>query len=441
MKAQHSVGIIFFPAYDWGISQTHPEREERLLYTHDQLREEGIFDVQGITEHRPQIATVEDISLVHFCPPGFSHIVEEPHYISTGAALVAGDLVASGKTQKAFALTRPPGHHAMRVIRGGRGFCAVNTEAVMIEKLRQQYGVKRIAVVDTDCHHGDGTQDIFWHDPDTLFISLHQDGRTLYPGTGFVDEAGGPSALGSTINIPLPMYTGDEGYLYAVQHIVRPLLDAWKPDLIVNSAGQDNHFTDPITNMRLTAKGYGDLITAIAPDISVLEGGYSIQGALPYVNLAVVLAMAGLDYSTIEEPALKKKGSTYLTETSTSTMEYIKKLTDHILTRNVHSIPSEYTKKNGWWERERSIYYDTEGIAEVQRERIKDCPHCTGLLHIESHVRASISSTALLTPRNACEQCKTLADETFFSLCNSGHTVEWIDQTESIYKRSPDTKK
>ena len=105
----------------------------------------------------------------------------------------------------------------MRVVHGARGFCNINIEAIMIEYIRRHYGRKRIAVVDTDCHHGDGTQDIYWHDPDTLFISIHQDGRTLYPGSGFPDEFGGPNALGTTINIPLPPETSDEGFLYVLE--------------------------------------------------------------------------------------------------------------------------------------------------------------------------------------------------------------------------------
>ncbi len=113
----------------------------------------------------------------------------------------------------------------------------------------------RVAIVDTDCHHGDGTQDIYWNDKDTLFISFHQDGRTLYPGTGFVDEFGGPSAYGYNINIPLPPGTGDEGFLYVLDNVIMPILDEYKPDIIINSAGQDNHYTDPITNMNFTAGG------------------------------------------------------------------------------------------------------------------------------------------------------------------------------------------
>ena len=164
-----------------------------------------------------------------------------------------------GEIRNGFALVRPPGHHAMRVSHGNRGFCNINNEAIMVDYLRHHYNVKRIAIVDTDVHHGDGTQEIFWHDPDVLFISFHQDGRTLYPGTGFIDEIGGPLAQGYTLNIPLPPGTGDQGILYVLDNLVLPVLREFKPELVINSAGQDNHYSDPLANMRFTARGYAEL--------------------------------------------------------------------------------------------------------------------------------------------------------------------------------------
>ena len=131
----------------------------------------------------------------------------ESHYIAAGGCKTVAEAVLEGKVDCGFALVRPPGHHAMRSVHGARGFCNINIEAVMVEHVRHTYGVDRVAIVDTDCHHGDGTQNIYWHDPDTLFISLHQDGRTLYPGSGFTSEMGGPNALGTTVNIPLPPMT------------------------------------------------------------------------------------------------------------------------------------------------------------------------------------------------------------------------------------------
>ncbi|HHX50694.1 MAG TPA: histone deacetylase, partial [Clostridia bacterium] len=262
-------GIVFFPAFDWAISPTHPEREERLLYTRDQLFEEGIMDLPQILQLQPRLAQLKDIARVHFCVPHVRSQATEAHQIAAGGALVIADALMEGQIKNGFALVRPPGHHAMRVAHGNRGFCNINNEAIMVEYLRQVYGLKRIVIVDTDVHHGDGTQDIFWHDPDVLFISFHQDGRTLYPGSGFIDEMGGPLALGTTLNIPLPPGTTDEGILFVLDKLVLPVLEEFQPELIINSAGQDNHYTDPLANMHFSARGYAVLNERLSPNIAV----------------------------------------------------------------------------------------------------------------------------------------------------------------------------
>ncbi len=423
-NSMQDLGIIFFPVFDWAISPTHPEREERLLYTQDQLREEGLFDVPGIQEFRAALAHNSDIERTHFCLPHVEKVCTASHLASAGGAISAAKLVLDGENpacKKAFALVRPPGHHAMRITYGNRGFCNVNIEAVMLDYIRQNYSAKlcadgeilRIAVVDTDCHHGDGSQDIFWNDPHTLFISLHQDGRTLYPGSGFTEECGGIGALGKTINIPLPPHTGDAGYLYAMQHAVLPILADFKPHLIINSAGQDNHFTDPLANMRLTAQGYARLTELLQPNIAVLEGGYAIRGALPYVNLAICLALAGKDFSDIYEPDWNKS---YLTQDAAIT-DYIKKLTDEVL--NIYhkppSTPFEGKQLNdasgNWWVRERSIYYDTDMLREKQQEKTRICQDCAGLTTTVSKPAHMGKNLCLLLPRNACSACTQLAEE------------------------------
>ena len=160
LKARHPLAIVFFPAYDWAISPTHPERQERLLYTHDQLLEEGVFDIAGISEVKPDLATATDVLRAHFCFPDVATVTTTSHLISAGGAMRAARAVLDKESKRAFALVRPPGHHAMKVVHGARGFCNINIEAVMLEWLRDMYGPLRVAIVDTDCHHGDGTQDI-----------------------------------------------------------------------------------------------------------------------------------------------------------------------------------------------------------------------------------------------------------------------------------------
>jgi acetoin utilization deacetylase AcuC-like enzyme len=410
LKADNTLGIIFFPAFDWAISPTHPERQERLLYTQDQLREEGIFEIEGIQEYKPDVAEIEDVERVHFCFPEVPAVSTRSHLISAGGAMKAADLVMTGERDCAFAMVRPPGHHAMKVVHGSRGFCNINIEAVMIEHVREKYGVGRVAIIDTDCHHGDGTQDVYWHDPDTLFISIHQDGRTLYPGSGFPQELGGPQAMGRTLNIPLPPNTSDEGFLMAMERIVMPILDDFKPDLIVNSAGQDNHFTDPITNMNFSARGYAALNEMLRPDIAVLEGGYSIQGALPYINLGICLAMAGVDYSHVREPNYDPERI----RQSAQTTAYIEELCKQL--PRLYFEPPAFDAKGdsrqgvvsaGTFIRHKQVYYDTDGINEVQQETLTLCDNCRGLYKVETRADSGPLCLGVEIPRDACPDCKS----------------------------------
>ncbi len=429
LTAKSSLGVIFFPAYDWAISETHPEREERLLYTQDQFREEGLFDIQGITEHRPLRATDRDILRTHFCFPAVDDICTESHRISAGGAIQAARLVLERQTQHAFALVRPPGHHAMKVVQGNRGFCNINIEAVMVEWIREHYGPKRIAIVDTDCHHGDGTQDVYWHDPDVLFISLHQDGRTLYPGSGFPNENGGPRALGKTMNIPLPPNTSDEGYLHALEQVVLPILADFKPDLVINSAGQDNHYSDPITNMCFSAQGYARLSERLKPDIAVLEGGYSIKGALPYVNLGICLAMAGCDYSSVREPDFNPGQI----REQPDTMNYIKRLCRQLPDLYFHPKPGNVDKEAGYFIREREIFYDTDNILENQREELRDCDQCSGVRFVKSRAGWKQACYGVELPWDCCPVCEQEGYDRFHQKNDGYHVFQMIDRKNRQY--------
>lgn len=402
---KNSLGLVFFPAFDWMISPTHPERKERLLYTRDQLTEEGIFDLPQIREYKPSIAQINDIERVHIGPK-LDKLVTKAHLVSAGGCITAAEAVMHNQVNRSFALVRPPGHHAMRVVQGIRGFCTINIEAVMIEYLRQHYGIKKVAIVDTDVHHGDGTQEIYYNDPNTLFISFHQDGRTLYPGSGFVEELGTPYGFGSTINLPLLPETGDEGIHLLFDKLIKPILADFQPDLIVNSAGQDNHFTDPLASMSFTAQGYARLADKLKADIAVLEGGYSVQQALPYINTGIILAMANLDYSKVIEPQIP---SMFVQPDNCT--KHIKKLINTVgdiwiereKTRNelLHACGGQYTQN-------KHIYYDESGISENQQETNYYCDNCDGYTTIITQVYSSASFIALIG-LNCCTQCSSKA--------------------------------
>lgn len=432
LKPQRRTGLVFFPAFDWAISPNHPEREERLLYTQDQIFEEGLLDRGNIVEYKPGLATYEDINRAHICVPDAASVVTESHLISAGGAITAAEKVLAGEVDNAFALVRPPGHHAMLVVHGARGFCNVNIEAIMIESIRHRYGPKRVAVIDTDCHHGDGTQDIYWNDPDTLCISLHQDGRTLYPGTGFHDEFGGPNALGATINIPLPPRTSDEGFMMVLERVILPILADFKPDLVINSAGQDNHFTDPLTDMRFSAQGYAQLNERLAPHVAILEGGYAIEQALPYVNLGIILAMAGLDYSQVREPGYnpeRLRQSPQVTAAIEAEIEAVLKLY-----KGRQAAKTKIVAGANYLKRQKVIYYDTDGISERQEETVRVCDDCGGLVMIESVADTGKMVFAVILPGRCCPVCRTHGEH-FFERTNRGkfNRIYFQDRERGIF--------
>ena len=439
MSDKTNLGLVFFPAFDWAISPSHPERQERLLYTRDQIMEEGLFDLPQIKEYKPGLATLADVQRVHIGVPDISSHIRDAHLISAGGAIAAADAVMKGQVRRAFALVRPPGHHAMRIVHGTRGFCTINIEAIMVEYLRRQYGIRRVAIVDTDVHHGDGTQDIFYHDPDTLFISFHQDGRTLYPGTGFMDEMGSPGALAANVNIPLPPGTGDDGLHYVLDNLVLPMLADFAPELIINSAGQDNHFSDPLANMAVTAQGYARLADKLGPHIAVLEGGYSIESALPYVNTGIILAMAGLDYSQVVEPPDHRppvKSSRTMTIIADQVAEWRR------IWKSRHEMRRKAVAAAGpVWQRERHIYYDDSGISERQNETVRQCHRCHGYQTVATEAQGQRlpfqSAFAAIIPRESCVSCRQDAKQAVFKARQDGRYMHCFlqDKDQDILEK------
>lgn len=405
-------GIVFFPAFDWAISPTHPEREERLLYTRDQIFEEGLLDLPEILEYPPDLATVHDIARVHFCVPTVEEQVTEANMIAAGAAMSLSDSIIRGDIKNGFAMVRPPGHHAMRVVHGNRGFCSINNEAVLIEYLRSKYGIKKIAVIDSDVHHGDGTQEIFFHDPDVLFISFHQDGRTIYPGTGFINDLGGPGAYARTINIPLPPGMTDKTFHYVLDNLVLPLISDFKPDFVINSAGQDNHYSDPLGSMRFTAQGYARFTEKLNPHLAVLEGGYAIETALPYINMGILMALAGINYTNVREPDYKPgyfKEDPRLFDRVMKNVEYLLATWESRDSADIEKIFGS----GKFYQREKHIYYDTDNFEESQTEKVRFCHQCPGYIVIRSRTDTvydeHCSLLAITIPLNACLSCHSEA--------------------------------
>lgn len=191
------------------------------------------------------------------------------------------DALAAGEYRNGFTLVRPPGHHALRD--RGMGFCLFNTAAIGARYLQKAHGAKRVAVVDWDVHHGNGSQDAFYDDPSVLFLSTHQ--YPYYPGTGAVDEVGSGAGEGYTVNVPLPAGCGDDEYLAVFREVVAPVIERYAPDWLLVSAGFDSHRADPLGAMNVTERGFGVMADALLElarkhaggrAAFLLEGGYDL---------------------------------------------------------------------------------------------------------------------------------------------------------------------
>ncbi|TFV67603.1 UNVERIFIED_ORG: class II histone deacetylase [Bacillus sp. AZ43] len=216
--------------------------------------------------------------------------------LAAGGALAMVDAVVGGVVDNGFALVNPCGHHA--VPETGMGFCVFNNVAVAVRHAQEVLGVERIAVVDWDVHHGNGTQAVFWEDPRVLTISIHQD-RLYPPNGGTVDERGGGAGLNTNLNVPRPPGTGDAGYVDAMDAVVVPALRAFEPDLIIVACGFDPSYFDPLAHTMVSAAGFATLTERIMEAaaelcdgrlVMVQEGGYSIH----YVAICGAITIATL---------------------------------------------------------------------------------------------------------------------------------------------------
>lgn len=212
-----------------------------------------------------------------------------------GGAMAAVDAVMTGEISNAFVAGRPPGHHAEKS--KAMGFCLFNTVAIAARHAQKKYGAERVAIVDWDVHHGNGTQDIFWDDPSVLFCSTHQ--MPLYPGTGARDETGSKN---NVVNAPLSPNVGSDHFREAFKSRVLPALQDFSPDLILISAGFDAHHRDPLAQINLVGEDF-DWATGRLMEVadrfahnrvvSILEGGYDLEGLAESAGLHIVRLMKG----------------------------------------------------------------------------------------------------------------------------------------------------
>ncbi len=238
-------------------------------------------------------------------PIGEPGKLEEAARLIIGQAKMACDLVQGGKFKKAVSIGGGM-HHAKPAY--GEGFCIYNDVAYCGSYLMQEYKLDRILILDTDAHAGNGTCEYFYQEPRVLFIDLHQDPRSLYPGTGFAHQIGSGNGKGFTINIPMPVYAGYDSYQLAFESIVQPIAQEFNPQIIIRNGGSDPYFNDMLTNLGLPIRGFsmiGEKVREMArvcdgKAVDLIASGYN-EKVLPYAWLALISGLAGIEL-IIEEP-------------------------------------------------------------------------------------------------------------------------------------------
>ncbi|MFP3580728.1 acetoin utilization protein AcuC [Arthrobacter sp. SIMBA_036] len=296
-------------AYDFGPG--HPMAPRRLELTARLAQALGLFDHSHVAVEAPAVATDVELLTVHSREyiqavrrvgadpsrpddarglgteddPAFAGMHEASARLA-GGSLLAAESVLSGRSVRAVNFSGGM-HHAARG--KASGFCVYNDVAIAIQRLLDG-GVQRVVCIDVDAHHGDGTQGIFWDDPRVMTVSLHESGLTLFPGTGFANETGGPNAIGTAVNVALPAFTGDAAWLRAFHAVVPQLVAAFAPEVIVSQHGCDSHRLDPLTHLNLSVDCQREAAAAVAGLaarycenrwIATGGGGYEVTGVVP----------------------------------------------------------------------------------------------------------------------------------------------------------------
>lgn len=297
------VGIVRHPIYiQHDPGYYHPESPERLRTIYAMIEQERLVERLKLVDIKPREATKEELAWVHdsryielvASTDGKPYVRLDPDTSTSpdsykAALMAAGGLMEAvkstfeGAVQRAFALVRPPGHHAER--NRGMGFCLFNNVAIAAEYALKRLGAKRVAIVDWDLHHGNATQHSFYSRSDVLYMSTHQ--YPYYPGSGAEYEVGEGEGEGFTVNVPLSSGSGDAEYIAIFEEIFKPIILEYKPDIILLSAGFDIYERDPLGGMKVTARGFGQLTRVLLEAsedvcggklVATLEGGYDLTG-------------------------------------------------------------------------------------------------------------------------------------------------------------------
>lgn len=343
-------GIAYDEKYvQYDLGPDHPFRGDRFTNTMRLFEEQGLLRLPNVIMLKQRPLSKEDLLRVHdddyvelifrLAAQSRPYDIETPvsPQILEAALLIAGGALKVGEAIVEKTINRGVAlgcglHHAGRNY--GGGFCLFNDIAILIEFLRIRHGFKRFMVLDYDVHFGNGTSDIYYADPSVLFISLHQDPRTLYPGTGFVDQIGRGEGLGYNVNVPLPPGTGDETYLHALNEVFVPLAAEFKPEIIIGNGGSDSHFADSLGNLNLTVDGFFDLsrlIVQVAEKVcdgklALLVGSGYNPVVLPACWYALAAGVVGLGSVDVPVPYEAPQEPEYCRRTVNATLTELKRL-------------------------------------------------------------------------------------------------------------------
>ncbi len=331
--------IMYSPVFlDHDPGPDHPESPNRLKVIMRELNQSGLLESGKCMIVKPNPAKQEDLELVHeadyielvnkTCLSGgglldLGDTVVSPKsceaaVLAVGAVIDAVNMVNAGNAKNAFALVRPPGHHAGPYY--ALGFCLFNNVAVAAAHILNRF-CKRVLILDIDAHHGNGTQEIFYETDRVLYLSLHQDPRD-FPGTGFADEVGEGRGRGFNVNIPFPLRVDDSLYQEGFNQIAVPIIQQYSPQFILVSAGFDGHYTDPVAQLLLSMQSYSLVFSEIlnlasrlceGKVVVTLEGGYSMRFlgkmvASTIANLAEVEYKTWRDKGPIADFKIREKG-------------------------------------------------------------------------------------------------------------------------------------
>ena len=315
------VGYVYDPIYLKHDTGGHVENAGRLEAIISHLEQTGLR--QRLTLVEPRAASVDEVALVHE-KEYIAHIQEttqrgggwldadtltspdsyEAAIYAAGGVIKATEAVMDGEVSSAFALVRPPGHHA--TAHRAKGFCLFNNIAIAVKYALNKYKLDRIAIIDFDVHHGNGTQDAFYYDSQVLYTSTHE--FPFYPGTGGIEETGIGKGEGTTINIPLPAGCGDTEYVSVFEQIIIPAVRRFNPGMILVSAGYDNHWADRLALMQVSITGFArmvKIIKGLADELCgsrlafTLEGGYNLAALAASIKATFDVLMGN---TNIEDP-------------------------------------------------------------------------------------------------------------------------------------------